>query len=247
MQLDVPFTSQAPEGNWAQPWHDACEETSILMVDRFYTGEPLTAKNAAKGILDIFAQKELLFGPSNDESTATMAALIRTYFSWDAIIVENPTVEDIKAEIDAGHPVLMPSYAPDLRNPHFQEYFPYHVGVISGYNDDTRTFYMEDPGTRYGQAFPYSYETIMTAMHDFVPGDVPHAPQRVIFTRPNSELSGELLIAPSSPKVYLVTNNQKQHIANEHVFFAHGWEWSMLRKVADSYLESIPEGQPLTE
>ena len=39
--LEVPFTSQSPDGNWSEPWQNACEETSILMVDNFYQDENL--------------------------------------------------------------------------------------------------------------------------------------------------------------------------------------------------------------
>ncbi len=34
--LSVPFTSQAPEKNWEQPWQDACEEAALLMLDAYY-------------------------------------------------------------------------------------------------------------------------------------------------------------------------------------------------------------------
>src|SRR5690606_41290644 len=52
--LDVPFTSQAPEGNWKQPWQDACEETSILMVDRFYQEQAqIGLEEAKKAIVNI--------------------------------------------------------------------------------------------------------------------------------------------------------------------------------------------------
>jgi hypothetical protein len=43
-QLDVPFTSQAPAGNWLEPWQNACEETSVIMVTNFFKGDgPMTA------------------------------------------------------------------------------------------------------------------------------------------------------------------------------------------------------------
>ena len=34
--ISVPFTSQAPEKNWEQPWQDACEEAAVLMLDAYY-------------------------------------------------------------------------------------------------------------------------------------------------------------------------------------------------------------------
>lgn len=54
MQLDVPFTSQSPDGNWKQPWQDACEEASIFMVNRLYIKKNiLSPEDAKKGIGEI--------------------------------------------------------------------------------------------------------------------------------------------------------------------------------------------------
>src|SRR5438105_6105123 len=39
--LKVPFTTQAPLGNWAQRQH-TCEEASMLMVDRYLRGDHST-------------------------------------------------------------------------------------------------------------------------------------------------------------------------------------------------------------
>ena len=54
----MPFTSQAPAGIWIQPWQDACEETSIAMVDSFYTNQTITKQNAKAKILHIFDIKK---------------------------------------------------------------------------------------------------------------------------------------------------------------------------------------------
>src|SRR3982074_349644 len=37
--LPVPFTPQAPLGNWAQRQH-TCEEASVVMVNRYLQGDP---------------------------------------------------------------------------------------------------------------------------------------------------------------------------------------------------------------
>lgn len=51
INLDVPFTSQAPEKNWEEPWQDACEEAAVLMLDAYYKGY---------GLSPLFARDELL-------------------------------------------------------------------------------------------------------------------------------------------------------------------------------------------
>ncbi|PIR75213.1 MAG: hypothetical protein CO030_02085 [Candidatus Magasanikbacteria bacterium CG_4_9_14_0_2_um_filter_42_11] len=46
--LEVPFTSQAPDSIWVQPWQDACEETTVFMVHRFYMGRNIANSADAK-------------------------------------------------------------------------------------------------------------------------------------------------------------------------------------------------------
>src|SRR5690606_17648726 len=39
VNLDVPFYSQAPEGDWSLPWQEACEESSLLLAHAYATGQ----------------------------------------------------------------------------------------------------------------------------------------------------------------------------------------------------------------
>jgi len=181
-ELDVPFTSQAPAGNWVQPWQDACEEASIFMVHRYYAKKSITKDDAIKGILSIFAMKHALHGQSLDEPVSKLSDIINDYLPWSSSITDNPSLADLKTELDAGRPVIVPFYAPSLKNPYFSSTFPYHMGVLSGYDDTAGVFIVEEPGTAYGEGYRYSYETVMDAMHDFVPDKVWAGPKRVIFT-----------------------------------------------------------------
>src|SRR3989344_4828168 len=42
VNLKVPFTSQAPTGNWDLPYQEACEEASALMAIRYVFANPIT-------------------------------------------------------------------------------------------------------------------------------------------------------------------------------------------------------------
>ncbi|MBI5222398.1 MAG: C39 family peptidase [Candidatus Magasanikbacteria bacterium] len=169
--LPVPFTSQAPYGYWGQPWQDTCEETAILMVDSFYNNKKLSNKSIAKQeILRILNIKTNAYGKGLDENAEQMANLINDFLNWEATIIENPTIEQIKSQIDAGQPVIIPAYGKALHNPHFRSGGPeYHSLVISGYDDDKKQFIVQEPGTRYGLDFRYNYDTLMNAIHDFLP------------------------------------------------------------------------------
>lgn len=197
VNLNVPFTSQAPFGNWRQPWQDACEETSITMVDNFYqndTNKNIEKNKAKKDILQILRIKEGKWGKSLDENATKISDLINNFLPWEARTVENPTIEDLKKEIDKKQPVIVPVYGKALKNPHFRFGGPdYHVLVISGYDDEKQEFITQDPGTRYGLDFRYSFATIMNALHDFtVRGKTKNGKQTAIFTSKEITYSGKL-------------------------------------------------------
>lgn len=185
--LNVPFTPQAPRADWRQPWFDACEETTIAMVDRYYRGETfLSVDNAADNILHAWLLKELLYGPSYDEPAEKIAGIINAYYPWEAYVVDNPSIEQIKVEIDDAKPVIAVVSGKELYNPYFRDGGPpFHTVVISGYDDEREVFITQEPGTRRGEDFEYSYDLLMAAMHDFVPGAIRTAPPRAVFTRPN--------------------------------------------------------------
>lgn len=170
-KLPVPFTSQAPNFDWGQPWQDACEETAIAMVDYFYANKKFTPTAAAKTITEIINTKNTFIGESMDENAQTIVELINGFLNWEAYIIKNPTLEQLKAEIDNGRPIIVPVHGKYLYNPYFRNGGPdYHSVVISGYDEDKKEFIVEEPGTRRGLDFRYSYDTIMNAMRDFLPG-----------------------------------------------------------------------------
>lgn len=191
--LAVPFTSQAPVGNWSQPWQDACEETALIMVDYFYTNKTFTVAKAQKSILETIKIKEKYIGKSLDESAQTVTNLINNFFPFEALMQENPTIEQIKLEIDNGYPVIILAHGKYLRNPNFKNGGPdYHSLVISGYDDEKKEFITQEPGTRKGLDFRYSYDTIMDAIHDYLPdGQTKHGAKIAIFTRPTLETSAK--------------------------------------------------------
>jgi len=189
--LKVSFSSQAPFFHWTQPWQDACEETSIIMVDSFYNQKHLDKDAAKKQILNTLKIKELYFGESLDENASKVTELINNFFYWEAKVVHNASVEQIKNELDYGRPVILPAHAKSLKNKYFlSSGADYHMLVISGYDENTREFITQDPGTMYGKDYHYSYETIINAMHDFVPNNKTITGQKVaVFTSPKINLS----------------------------------------------------------
>lgn len=171
--LPVPFTAQAPEGNWVEPWDNACEETSVVMVENYYRGNwSLNVEKSKKEIQNVLTQKEGIFGTSKDESLADVVTLINTVYKREAELVKDITVEKIKREIDGGYPVIIAFDARLVRNANFISPKPtYHVAVIIGYDDKTKQFVLNEPGTSEGEHFRYGYDELLKANKEYTVRD----------------------------------------------------------------------------
>ncbi len=186
--LAVPFTSQAPTGDWDEPYQDACEEASLYMVHEYYEGVPagqIDANTANEAILQIIKFEQALFGFYESTTAAQTAMLAEQMYGYEQVeVFDNPTVEDIKAQIAAGHPVIVPEDGQLLGNPYYTAPGPlYHMLVLKGY---TKTqFITNDAGTRRGEDYAYAFDTVMNAMHDWNGGDVPNGGKEMIVVFPH--------------------------------------------------------------
>ncbi len=178
--LAVPFTSQAPEKNWSEPWQDACEEAAILMLDAYYKHYGLSPLMARDEILKLVSWEENK-GWGTSIPIEDIKKIAEEYFFMTqnpdsrtqrvVKIVENPTVEQIKKFIVSGNPVLAVADGKVLPNPNFKNGGPvYHALIIKGY--DEANFITNDPGTQFGENFKYKYNDLLNAIHDWNNGDV---------------------------------------------------------------------------
>ena len=145
------------------------------MIDFYYSNygrRQIKDTKAAEQILRLVSIENNHFGSNKDNNVKEIAEVIDLFLPWEAKVVLDPTVADIKKEIDEGRPVIMPVFGEPLDNPYYQsEQIDYHVFVISGYDETTKEFVTQDPATPQGLDFRYSYDTIMDAMHDFLPNN----------------------------------------------------------------------------
>ncbi len=172
--LNVPFTSQAPEKNWDQPWQDACEEAAILMMDAYFKKYKLSPLFAKDEIVKMVAWEE-----EKEWGRSIEIEKIQTIFdSYLGLapkkklrIVEDPTVEQLKRFIADGKPIYVVADGKVLSNPHFRNGGPdYHALVIKGYNETE--FITNDPGTQFGENFKYKYDDLMKSIRDWNNGNV---------------------------------------------------------------------------
>ncbi len=184
INLAVPFTSQAPLGIWDAFTEDTCEEASLLMVYEYYQGAPEGSIDPTTADADfhamVAAEESLGFGLSI--SSAQFISFAQTYNGTSVHTVENPSADDLRALLAAGHPVIIPAFGRRLGNPFFTGEGPlYHMLVLRGYT--ATTFITNDPGTRHGENYQYSVDVIMNAIGDW-DGDSPDGGRRVLVVDP---------------------------------------------------------------
>ena len=185
LNLAVPFTSQAPTGNWDALHEDACEEASFFMATEFYKGRAAGKVDPVIADPELYKQvdRQTALGMGYSISTAEAVAFIKDYYQLNTVVVENPTVEQIKELIRAGKPVIVPAAGRELGNPNFTGAGPlYHMLVIRGYT--ATTFITNDPGTRNGENYVYTIDVLMNAIGDWNNGDPTNGAKRVFYIEP---------------------------------------------------------------
>jgi hypothetical protein len=192
----VPFTPQAPLGQWNDPvFQDGCEEASILMAwylvdpDSFYgaqghleqvsksdrdrrvggTIDPQVATREIQNITDFELEHD---GEFRDRSAADTAQLFKDYTKYENVFVQKDIiVEDIKAILQSGRIAIVPMNGQALRNPHYTPPGPErHMLVVHEYDANTNEFITNDPGTKFGKNYRYGAEVFYNAIRDYPTG-----------------------------------------------------------------------------
>lgn len=167
INLPVPFTSQAPTGNWDKMHNENCEEASSIMAMAYYND---SYKNKTK--LDAsFVEEQMTkltdwqlknFGYNLDINSQETAEMIEKNYGLKTTILTDYSIEDIKKELAQNHLVLIPVNGQLIGNPNYKQPGPkYHMLVIRGYSGDS--IITNDPGTRNGQNYTYDFKTLYNA------------------------------------------------------------------------------------
>lgn len=169
LELNVPFLCQAPFGNWAQPWQDACEEAAIVIAVHYVKANHLDKKSGSREILGLVKFQKKKYGGHHDLTAEQTARLMTDYYKFRNFkIVYKFSVEDIKGVLRAGGLVLVPMAGRLLGNKYYRQPGPaYHFLVLKGYDDTTGEFITNDPGTKRGDGYRYKYAVAYNAIHDW--------------------------------------------------------------------------------
>ncbi|MEX0594629.1 MAG: C39 family peptidase, partial [Patescibacteria group bacterium] len=177
--LKVPFYVQAPFAVWDELHGEACEEASLHMVRDYYRKTTLDLEGQDQQILN-FIHWQQDNGYKVDLTLSQLASAAKKYYQFGgAEILENPTIDEIKREVLAGRPVIVPAAGRLLDNPNFRTPGPiYHMLVIKGF--DKTGFITNDPGTRNGEGFHYSYQNLYQSIHNWDPIEITNGAKAVL-------------------------------------------------------------------
>lgn len=165
--LDVPFASQAPLGNWDMPYQEACEEASLILVNRFLGEQGITPQEMDAAILAM-VDWQTNNNMGADITAAQMVETAEGFLNRNATVYYDGdvTIASIEAELAKGNPVVLPLAGRDLNNPYFSGGGPwYHVLVVTGY--DSKNFITNDVGTKRGESYKYPKQVLYDAIHDW--------------------------------------------------------------------------------
>lgn len=171
--LDVPFFAQAPTANWSDPrQQDGCEEASMLMAHLWLTDDTMTVQQAEQEIIDVSEYQKTKYGEYIDRSLPDTAKLFEEYYKHsDYEVKRKVTAEDIKKELAQGHLVIVPTNGQILNNPNYTGEGPLtHMLPIIGYDEAKKEFITNDPGTRNGRQFRFTYQNMMDSIYEYETG-----------------------------------------------------------------------------
>lgn len=168
LNLDVPFTSQAPQGVWDDHTQEYCEEASVLMVARYFNGRRIAGPDDALAALQELEAWELEhFGFFKSTTAEQTAGMIEAVYELEAEVRSLTSMDDIKRAFVDGALIILPAAGRELGNPYFKQPGPiYHMLVVKGYTDDGK-FITNDPGTKRGADFVYDAATLFDAVGDY--------------------------------------------------------------------------------
>lgn len=173
--IDVPFTSQAPLGQWSdQRQQDGCEEAVVAMAMAWVGNEKnITKENWRLRILILSNFEFKKYGEYRDVSLADLQSwLFKDYFNYKKTELKPVlTATDIIKELEKGRIVLTPMDGRALKNPNFTAPGPErHMILIKGYDYKTQEFITNDPGTRRGESYRYPAKIILQAIRAYPTG-----------------------------------------------------------------------------
>lgn len=143
--LSVPFSTQAPLGEWNDPRQaDGCEETSIIMAWMWAQDITLTPDQIRNNIVGMSDYEQFFYGYYRDSSAEDTANLMMKYFNYTNVAVKhNAGIADIKAALNANQLIIAPINPRVISLSLYNRYTTNHTVVVVGY--DEQNIIIHDP------------------------------------------------------------------------------------------------------
>ncbi|MCL5410843.1 MAG: C39 family peptidase [Patescibacteria group bacterium] len=164
---NFPFQSQAPFANWDQLHDEACEEASLILTYYYINGKSINANEMEDQIQKMVQWEIENWSEHKDLTIKETSNLVKSFYGLSNFEIKNNiTIDDIKKEVSAGHPVIVPTAGRLLGNPNFRSPGPvYHMVVVIGFSGNTMI--VQDVGTRNGNHYQYNEKIFYNAIHDW--------------------------------------------------------------------------------
>jgi hypothetical protein len=171
VSLPVPFTPQAPLGDWATHQH-TCEEASLTMVDRYLRGDHsggLIDPQTANATINQITQ----WKPAQDLTAQQVGEVAQKYMGWAYKVLPAERL-NMKDQLALGRPLIFGVRTHGLGNanyPGYRDHFEQpgwsvsHYLVVTGY-DQSDSYILNDPGLTRGHGYHISYDQLMHAVDD---------------------------------------------------------------------------------
>jgi hypothetical protein len=171
-RLGVPFTTQAPLGDWAKH-QESCEEANLIQVAAYWHGEResvIDPHSADRQIADLVSWQVQNWGSEDDLTDQRLGLLAQQYYGYQFEVA--PITEDgIKRSIVGGTPVVLGVTTHGLGNPRYPNYSTHylvpgysvpHFITLVGY--DSQGFILNDPGITPGHGYHVAYSRLLFAV-----------------------------------------------------------------------------------
>ena len=172
--LQVPFTTQAPLGNWAQRQH-TCEEANLTMLAAYWQRDPsvvIDPSAADATISALMSWQVQQWGSKDDLSDTRLGELAKKYYGFGYMIVPNDA-KVIRQHLAAGRPLIAGVRTHGLGNSNYPGYISHfeeqgwsvsHYVLVIGYDGDG--VWLNDPGITRGRGYHISWAQLTHAIDD---------------------------------------------------------------------------------
>lgn len=170
---NVPYTVQAPNGQWDAAHQEYCEAAAVTMVGLYYQGATypgnvIPAATANNDMAAIVAWERQTWPDQLNLSLQQVAQDGAHFYGLTASVVPLDW-NAVQRYLASGQPVIIPVMTHggpgnSMINPHYGTDNVYHVIVLVGYNAAQGIVYTNDAGISQGHDLAYAWTTLQTAV-----------------------------------------------------------------------------------